>query len=280
MSTTPTIIPVETWLTVNDPRNVEHTNRVMLAANLAAADSDVKWTGSKAMIGGPNLAPHLAADKALATLKADPATADTTSDAYKALVDKFIQSPLNGCTTVMDMAMKKSGFNPLDPAQVGNDTKFQAYISQLISAPFFHLESSNTKIMDERSSNWDGLIGGVADLFKGITDQDKGKIIDSLKALAHAATATSDTVETTNLFVQSAIGVDSDIAVNIYWSNVGMIQHSGKHSTDQTTFKVVNATLNFRTDQWPGFAPKVAAYQVGLVSDWLTSNNTPNNTPS
>lgn len=183
-------------------------------------------------------------------------------------------SPINGCTTVMDIALKHSNYNPLNPAQAGNFNAYLKYVQAIATAPFFHVNFADTKRISEQSQNWDNLINEIANLFDDATSQDKERIAKGLKRLAHAATSTSDKKQTLNVFSQSTIAQNSSaISVAIYYSAVEMIEHQGKHTTRQADYTVNRSVLNFREEQWPVFAPAVAKRQVTRVEDWLVTNN-------
>lgn len=205
--------------------------------------------------------------------EADKAVLEASGDVGK--LTKILRAhPILGCTTVMDIALKRSGFKPLDPPANGNFTAYTKYVDSLVSAPFFHLEYADTKELHERESNWDNLINSIAGLFDAVTSEDKSRIVDGLKQLAHSATSTSDKEERLNVFSQAAIAQNTTgIRVSIHHSSVVMIEHDGKHTTKQADYVVNRACLNFRLEEWPLFAGKVAAIQVTRVDDWLNANN-------
>jgi hypothetical protein len=261
------------WLATRDPRyrtpSLASRGREYLsfAANIGttAPGSAVAAVPSAAAISGPNGAQ--AASQANAALEA------AGSDLDK-LTKTLIANPILGATSVMDLALTHSGYNPLDPAQAGNFNAYIAYVTDLVRAPFFHLNYADQKSLHQQSSDWDKLIGDIVSLFEGIQSEDQTRIVAGLKQLAHSATSSSDTEEKLNVFSQQAISINtSQITVGIYYSSVSMIEHDGKHTTRQADYLVNRAFLTFYTETWPQFAPLVAKTKVSSANDWLNQMN-------
>lgn len=258
-----TTAAVQSWLAAHEPQ-VEFAPRAFAAmVDALPGGKQVAAVPSGAIIGGD----------AVNYAKADAAIKEAGSDLAE-LTRILADSPINGCTTVMDIALKHSKYNPLDPTQAGNFAAYLKYVQAIVTAPFFHLNFADTKKISEQSQNWDNLINSIADLFDDVTTQDKTRIVTGLKKLAHAATSTSDKMEKLNIFSQSAIAQNSSaIIVAIYYSDVEMIEHEGKHTTRQADYTINRSVMTFRDDQWPVFAPEVAKRQVTRVDDWLNANN-------
>jgi hypothetical protein len=264
---------VNHWLATRDPRYqtpalaTRGKEYKTFAANIGmtSAASAVGAVPSGAAIGGPNGAQ--VASQGNAALKA------AGSDVDK-LTQVLIANPILGATSVMDLALVHSGYNPLDPSQAGNFNAYIAYVTDIVRAPFFHLNYSDQKHLHQESSDWDSLIGDIVSLFEGLQSEDQTRVVNGLKQLAHTATSTNDQTETLNVFSQQAISVNtSQITVGIYYSSVSMIQHNGKHTTRQADYLVNRAFLTFYTETWPTFAPMVARTKVSSASDWLNQMN-------
>lgn len=257
--------PAEIWLSAHAPRPELSAIPHSLARLFDSMPGGVQVAAvpSGALVGG----------SAVNYKDADAAITAAGSDVGK-LTEILTNNPITGCTTVMDIALKHSGYNPLHPNQAGNFAAYLKYVQAIATAPFFHLSFADTKIITETSSDFDILLNGIADLFESITSEDKARIVKDLKHLAHSATSTKDQEESTNVFTQSAIAQNTDeITVAIYNSSVTMIEHSGKHTTSQTRYQINRSLLVFRQAEWPVFAPLVARRQVKRVEDWLNDNN-------
>ena len=251
------------WLVTHEPEPEFAPRAFAAMVDSLPGGKQVAAVPSGAIVGGD----------AVNYAKADAAIKEAGSDLGE-LTRILTDSPINGCTTVMDIALKHSNYNPLDPEQAGNFAAYLKYVQAIVTAPFFHLNYADTKTLSERSQNWDNLINGIAGLFDDVTSQDRTRIVTGLKKLAHAATSTSDKSEKLNIFSQSAIAQNtSAITVAIFYSDVAMIEHSGKHTTKQADYTINRSVLNFREDQWPVFAPVVAEKQVTRVDDWLNGMN-------
>ncbi len=256
------------WLAVRQP-SLQMAPLVSLGAQhrAFAANADAALAGT----------PVAAVPSAAAITGRDGASSSVADEALKSatsrdkLIDTLIQYPILGATSVMDLALKHSGYNPLDPAQAGNYAAYIKYVTDIVQAPFFHLHYSDQKQLHEQSDNWDQLIGDIVSLFEGIQAQDQTRIVNGLKQLAHTATSTSSTEEKMNVFSQQAISVNNtEITVGIYYSSVSMIEHNGKHTTRQADYLVNRAFLNFYTETWAQFAPLVADAKVTGAKDWLS----------
>jgi len=259
---------VDLWLAANNPRLkalLPLDRGDQYRAFAALASSGVAAVPSAATVSGKL--------GQVASAEANKAMAAAGSD-VKELTAVLIKNPIAGCTSVMDIALRRSGYNPLDPVQAGNYSSYLAYVTEIVKAPFFHLNYADQKTLHQSSSDWDKLINSAVELFDGIIAEDKDRIVKGLQQLAHSATATSDTEQKLNVFSQQAISVNTNvISVGIYYSSVSMIEHNGKHTTKQSDFVVNRAFLNFRLDEWPSWAGKVAATQTASVDDWLSGNN-------
>jgi hypothetical protein len=262
---------VSQWLASRNPR----LQPAMLASRGAqyrsfAAALDAGLAG-KPVAAVPSAAAISGKDGTSAAAAADAALKAAGSDRDK-LIQTLIANPILGATSVMDLALGHSGYNPLDPAQAGNYAAYIAYVTDIVKAPFFHLNYSDTKNLHQKSDNWDTLIGNIVELFEGIQGQDQSRIVTGLKQLAHTATSTIDKEEKLNVFSQQAISVNtSQITVGIYYSSVSMIEHDGKHTTRQADYIVNRAFLTFYTETWPQFAPMVADAKIASANDWLKS---------
>jgi len=269
------------WLAMNDPVQGATLSRYYESLSPRGLESTGKTTSgvvSNATLIGSDRDRVLNASKELKNLLNKPEG-----------VNHFRSNPMDGCTSVMNMARVASGFNPALMAEPGageaeqlrNVRTYNDYISRLMSAPFFNFEFNDKKNLVEAKSDWNALVDSISDLFEGVMAEDKASIRKGLVALIKAATSRVRTEQRQYLFTQSVLragtsGSSLDYNVNIYSSEVVMIADEGKGGTStQASYQVLRTKLTFRSDEWPNWADRVWAKQVTTVDDWLDGNSTP-----
>lgn len=199
-----------------------------------------------------------------------------TDKEYKKLLKTFKNSPFTGCTTVLDMARKSSGYDPLSLSDDGvNDEKFKDYIKRVLDAPFFHIRGSDSSKYKGESKDWNEVIDFVSDLYDGVTAGEKEAITKSIKSLAKVAASKVDTKQHQSLFVQSTLKADKFVQVYIYSSHVTMETHNEKGGdSTKTDITIKKVSLDFYIDLWPSYAESVMNKHVKTVKDWLDDNTT------
>ena len=285
--TTTLIAAADSWLALNDPSHAENLARFHAMNRFAVLGAEPGRVVSKTALVGDDRDTVLRNSQQLKGLLGQPDGAD-----------HFADCPMDGCTSIMNMARVAAGFNPALMG-VGNDPQKQAetdalnlttyndYVTRLLKAPFFNLDMNDAKSLSKQSSDWSALIEQIAGLFEGVQKEDFESIRKSLVALASTAVSHQGTAQTANLFTQSVLGASNDgktlnYTVNIYSSHVSMISSTDKGATTtQSDFQIRRTKLTFRVNEWPQFAAKVWAKQVTTVDDWLSTNDTPKgNTPT
>lgn len=176
---------------------------------------------------------------------------------------------VTGCSTILNYARSKSGFDPSKINDPRGKEKFTAYLSKVQSAPFFFLEFARSVTVSNKSKNWDQLIDAIADTFTGIAEENKTAVIKSLGSLAKVAASTEDTKQTEDMFVQSVLYAGEEIDIYLYSSHVEMEAHKEKGSTSkQSLFEVKTMKLRLLRGLWPSVADRVANLGVKAVDDW------------
>jgi len=193
------------------------------------------------------------------------------------ITSAMVQYPIVGATTVMDLAIGYTGFDPTNWEKEGNYDAFLKYVQEIVTAPFFHLNYADYKELHHREESWETLVGSIAELFEGVVGEEKDRIARGLTQLAHRATTVSETAQKLNTFFQQVLSANnSSITLGIYYSTVAMVKKDGKHSTYQADYKVSRALLNFNLELWPNFAHMVAQTKYTSVQKWLERMNSIN----
>jgi hypothetical protein len=264
---------IDRWMSDNDPANPARA--LSMAAGLGTAarawatpPDDAKAVLSNARLVGRDMNIAVDDSRALKTL--------IEAKDYEQGLARFRAQPLDGCTSIMNIARVASGFNPLLPDVKGNVERFQDYTRRILSAPFFNLGYADSKTEIRQSEDWDDLIRSIVELFEGIEKEDRDRIKDGLANLAIAAGSRSGTKQTQNLFVQNVLQLDGGtLSIFIYYSSVVLQEDKVKGSTSrQSEFTIARSKLVFRTGDWPAFAERVWKKQVTVVDDWLDDNTT------
>jgi hypothetical protein len=244
-----------------------------VAKHRLMAGASSEKVASAAAIAGPRAAADHAASKALAT------KAETDPDGAKA---DFKKRPMDGCTSLLNMARVKAGFNPTAGMTGTNATAYADFIKRVMACPLFNLDMNDQQSVHRDSSDYDQLIDAVVNTFDGVESEDKDKIKTSVQNLVKAAASNSNTTETTDLFVQNVLyaGDSSSnqpaYAIYIYSSHVQMTDNKSKgHHSMQEDFSVQRTKLTFRINDWQYFSDAVWGKQHTSVDDWLDDNTTP-----
>ncbi|MEJ0092039.1 MAG: hypothetical protein WDN46_00930 [Methylocella sp.] len=256
---------VNSWIAMHDPKTGPGRRMPRPKALLATPD---ERAAAAAVVTGSGASADVAASKKLKTL--------ATSSPEEAKAD-FRNRPMDGCTSLMNLARVKANFNPAMGMTPANVAAFADYVERVLACPLFNVDMSDHQKISRSSDNWDELISAVADTFEGVEAGDKDKIRTSVTNLVKAAASNSNTDESTDLFVQSVINSSNNIYdIYIYSSHVHLVDDKSKHHESmQEDFEVSRAKLSFRTADWPHFSDAVWDKQWTAVDDWLNGNTTP-----
>lgn len=279
------------WLMLHDrrqgcpgsaaPQNAALTASIDQFAMTAAAAARAVMSAAVAAggIASVNASSLIVGTDAAHALELDHSVVAAQRQGFDPLVAAFRQSPLTGCTSVMDLALSDSGWNPLDPRQTGNHDGFARYVSIVAANPFFDRPPGFVRnSLDLRNyRDPSALVGGIAALLPDITEADKRRVVKAILDMTHSVFdggGDSRSAQAT-LFVQHAVAVNGGkITVNLYWCQALMHyeRHSSKTSVSvqvQSIFSVERVSLSFPTVNWPQYAEAVARRKVTDVQTWL-----------
>jgi len=245
----------------------------------AVAGADTVPMPSSSILIGSDAEATMELDQAVAEALGNPARGARSLGDFRHVVEKFKDSPLTGCTSVMDMALTRSGWNPLDPRQAGNYDRFLTYVTILTQTPFFRRPPQRTTnlIQSLQYNDPKALAVQVAYLLPDATPADRARVASTIVHMAHAVFTGSDGSNRAqeSLFVQHAMTVtDRSINVNLYWSQVYMeydqkARKSSVSRRESSSLSVERFCLVFPTDSWSKYAKAVAREKITLVSQWL-----------
>lgn len=262
---------VSAWLSENDPAAFRYAvqNQARTSAPLLAAS--------------PEHSTNIAASTAVVLGKCDYKDTDS---AIKKAIDAnnpnearriFRESPLQGCTTVLDMARISSGYDPNIDMNGANQDNYRRYLSKVLNCPLFHLKLNTRDEYNRHESSWRDAINEIADMFTGVVEEDKDKIKQSITNLTNAVTSHRNTKQGTSIFSVSALNTAGDnTEAYIYYSDISMCEDKSKGSDcKQTSLNIYKTYLAFRRDLWPIYADQIFDKHYKAVSDWINDNSTP-----
>lgn len=266
------------WLTgdrLHDPEvklSFTATNHIKTIANQVPANQ----TSANALITGKAIEKAKEQGKTIQKL-----VSENNSDYYNVLGD----SPSNGLTTIINIASAKAGWSPINPNQDEASHKFLQYTNILAKNPFLHVKASKAYSMKYQKSDYDSLIDSVSSLIKSAIKNDTNDILDSVKEIAKTALTNMNNKETTTLFNQNVITVDSDAIVELYmyYSTVSfeVEHHSGKHAPSdkyKSEINISSAVYSFQAANWTAEVAKLfKKEQISVLEQWIKNNKTEEN---
>jgi hypothetical protein len=210
------------------------------------------------------------AAEALASAKAMKATT-TDEEEFNIFKNDYACA----CSTIIDIARKKAGYNPTNPDDPNGKKKFLDYLDRVQKAPFFTLTYAEKETIKSESKSYDQLIDAIADTFQGLVEQNKKAVVSALASMAKVAANTESTKQTKDLFVQNVISASDQYSVYLYTCHVDMESATKKGIKEkQSLFEVSTTKLDFKKSLWPSSARKVYDITVVAIDDWLEGNTT------
>jgi hypothetical protein len=190
-------------------------------------------------------------------------------------LEYFKTTPMDGCTSILDMARRRSGYAPMNPNAGENLKRFRDYATLVLDAPVFVKKIFDSRPLSWNAGSWNKSVAKAISLFPGIRPQDVAKIRDGLMALARAAASRSGSVQSGTFFVQNILQAN-DFSVYMYYAYASLreIQRKKKSTVRETRLTIARAQLAFLVSAWPAYAEQVWNRHVCAVVDWLESNST------
>lgn len=196
-----------------------------------------------ACIGGSSMKSALDADREVDRLLKKTGAMQPGTPAFNDLVRQFANSPLTGVTSITNLALRQSGWDPGKPGALDSKGNSLQYGLNISSAPFFTLTAASRAVsIGANDSAWNvtGLLSRALSLF----------------------------VAGPTTFVENAITVEGNeylLALSVY-----VPDPAGARSV------VMQQTIYaFQAVEWPSFAEQVAGVQVTCAAEWLTKMASP-----
>lgn len=253
------------WLSENNPAAFKCKANAEVTVQAASPEHSTNVAASTAVVLGGS---DYKAD--------DGAIKDALKKDREKAIKLFKESPLSGCTTVLDMARISSGYDPNVSMDGANQDNYRKYLSKVLECPLFHLKLNTCDRYNRNESSWDKAIEQISDLFTGVEENDKEKIKQSIKNLTNAVTSNYNTRQGTSIFSVSALNTaHNNVEAYIFYSNISMCESKSKGSDcKQSALNIFKTYLEFRKDLWPVYAEKIFNVHYEAVDDWITANST------
>lgn len=257
------------WLTENDPVLFENNiqNQVQVNAPIMAATPEQSTNiavSSAAVVGDCDYK------------NIDAAIKSKINNNRPEAMKIFKESPISGCTTILDMARVASGYDPNGGMNRANKENYKEYLKKVLACPLFHLKIDTCDTYNRNEKSWNEAINQIVNLFTGVTTNDREKIEQTIKNLVNAVTSNYNTKQGASIFSVSVLDADENhVEAYIYYSDILMCEDKKKGSDcKQSTLNIFKTYLEFRSDLWPIYAEKIFDKHYKAVDDWLDDNST------
>lgn len=241
------------------------------------ADSGLQSVSADALVVGSEARVAVAADRRVVQALA------TGGEAVR---QALLQSPLTGCTSVLDATLARSGWNPLDPAQSGNFPAFARYLALLTQSGFFPAPPSRSEKQTslENGGHPPSVAKAVAAMLPDLSERDRSRVTGSILDLAHRVLDGTNMKNVhadgyATLFVQQVLAVGTaSIEAHLHWCQAVMRfdRKSNKATVTEayySVFKVQRFTFSLPLNLWPAKAPVVAREKITDVETWIRNNS-------
>jgi len=234
--------------------------------HLVGADATVPIVSSAILVGSK-------APQALADAKSMKAALD--EDDIEKAFKIFKNDYACACSTILDMARQKAGFNPTKPDDPNGKQKFLDYLNRVQKAPFFTLTFAEREKVESESKSYDALINAIADTFQGLVEENKKAVVNALSGLAKVAANSESTRQKKDLFVQNVISASDQYDIYLYTCHVDMSSVTKKGVVEkQSVFEISTTKLTLKKSLWPVAARKIFDITVLAIDDWIADNTT------
>jgi len=240
----------------------------MEAMLLGGADDPVPYTN----LVGPRRAVMLQQD---ADVKKHLPLRARGTEEYGRALEAFRNSPMTGCTTVLDQLRLRAGYNPAAPTQQSM-TKF--FFMELMQHPLFKY----VPIPEDRM-NFDVMVGSgkgqidVAQIikkFEGTDEEAAGRIRNQIERVMAAAIRSPGRGQEMRLIQEHSLSAGQQIQFAYISSTVkiAVTMLPPMNFITQAIGSRAGLHWTFDSENWPKHAEAVLQEHLKLVSDWLVNS--------
>lgn len=188
-----------------------------------------------------------------------------------------------GLQTSIDIARRRSGYNPLDqptdqkPKTAGDREHFIAFTQEIANIPFLSLLKAQVTQIEQKSHNANELIDSFVKGFIGLQAQDVGQIRDSLASLVNAALSYSEQTERQSNFNQNILqtGPAGAVYFMLYASEFTIKATSHKGTiTFQSSYNLSQAIYQLSVESWNNVKDVFSQTQKTDTQQWLGDTTT------
>jgi len=179
--------------------------------------------------------------------------------------------------SIMNHSQKRADFHPASTPPEKLYIKFNDYVTQIDSTPFFHLEKHDSVKQTFYSKDYNKLIDQIANLYDAVSAQDKQKLRNDIGDMAKSVFGEEKSEQWRNLFSQSTIDF-SDLRrpkLFIYYTTLHMRHEAKKAEVNEQEYTVQRAEYTVLADLIHVYADKLANLDKKSVDDWLDESTTP-----
>lgn len=188
-----------------------------------------------------------------------------------------------GLQTAIDIARRRSGYNPLDqptdqkPKSAGDREHFIAFTQQIAEIPFLSLLAAQVTQIQQKSHDANALVDSFVKGFIGLKNQDVEQIKQSLSSLVNAALSYSEQTERQSNFNQNILQTGDSGSVNfmLYASEFTIKASSHKGTiTFQSSYTLSQAIYQLSVESWNNVKDVFSKQQKTDTQQWLGDTTT------
>ncbi len=198
------------------------------------------------------------------------------SPEYRKALEAFRNSPLSGCTTVLDLCRKKAGYKPMS----GDSSAVARFAAAIGTHPLFRAKPPPSVDFDVVVGDVFGQVSmaEVIARYRGTDAEAVRRIDQQLQQVMSAAVASHGGFVTNDLLMEHSLAADNGGAITFYMGRstaraaFAMLPH-GTFIMRVAGTKT-ESIWEFDSSAWPAQAEAVMKEQITLVPDWIDQNDT------
>jgi len=184
----------------------------------------------------------------------------------------FRNSPLTGCTTVLDLLRRKSGYQPATP----NSGAMTMFVARLLQHPLFRPKPGSPMKFDcIVGSNLDCNSAAIVRKYRGTDAEASRRIDQQLQLLAGNAIRNPGHWQKSEMLLEHSLGAGD--AITFYMGRSAAqsvyVMMPPANYMYQVQGEKGEMIWDFDTAAWPNHAEAVLQEHLKLVPDWIEENS-------